>query len=130
MNCIFRPIARITALLLSASLGSQAFACPDITFSFDNNTGTRIRVNQVRVLDATTGVVSTVGTAKECFDTYTCVTPAVNLPMVMVGDNISTVWFRYREWVGGAWGGNIWTAANATVVPQCVDHRNYGTWVI
>ena len=131
MNRTIRPIARVTALLLAASFGSQAFAaCNDITFSFENNTGTMIRVTKVRYFDATTGVSSNAIVSKDCFNTYTCVTPAANLVPVAVGDNIASVRFQFRPWVGGGWGAAIWTAPNATGVPQCVDHRNYGTWVI
>jgi len=131
MNRIIRPVARAIALLLAGSLGSQAFAvCNDITFSFDNTTGTMIRVIKVRYFDATTGVSSNRVVSKDCFDTYTCVTPATNLGPVAPGDNIASVRFQYRPWVGGGWGAAIWTGVNATVVPQCVDHRNYGTWAI
>lgn len=122
MSRIIRPLVA----LLVASLGSQAFACPDITFTFDNNTGARIRVNQVRVFDANTGANSTAATFKECIDTFTCATPAVNLPAVAVGDNITAVWLRYRRWNGAGWSANMWSPAYAPVVPVCVDFRNYG----
>jgi len=125
-----RPLARVVALLLSASVGSQALACYDVTFSFQNTTGVLIRVNTVRVFDATTGAATSYGVLKECFSGFTCVTPALNLSPAVVGDALTQVRFRIQPWNGAGWGPGAWTAWYPTAAPVCQLHRDYGPFTI
>jgi hypothetical protein len=131
MNRTIRTASRAIAVLLSTSLAAPAFACADVTFSFVNTQGTLIRVNQVRVVNAATGVQTIFSVFKNCPDGFPCVTPAINLaPAVNVGDNISGVRYRYQEWTGAGWSGNYLSPVYAPTLPVCATHRDYGTYPI
>lgn len=130
MNRTIRTVSRAIAVLLSASVAAPAFACYDVTFSFQNTTGSTIRVNQVRLQNGTTGVMTVVPVLKECFDGSTCVTAAANLAPVAAGDMIAGVRFQYQLRTFAGWGPNNLSAWYPPANPQCVLHRDYGPWPI
>ncbi|HEX5683548.1 MAG TPA: hypothetical protein VFY73_05870 [Ideonella sp.] len=130
MNRTLRPAARAIAALLNVGLATPAFACSDVTFSFQNTTGSRILVNQVTLINGTTGVVTVLPVLKQCLSGYTCATSAANLAPVAVGNAITGVQFQYQLWTFAGWGPNNLTAWYSPAIPQCVFHRDYGTWPI
>jgi hypothetical protein len=130
MNRTIRSAARAIAVLLSASLAAPAFACYDVTFRFVNTTGSTILVNQVNLINSTTGVVSFVPVLKICSDGFTCATAAANLAPVAVGDMITAVQLQYLPWTSAGWGAINLTGWYLSTLPQCVLHRDYGTYPI